>query len=621
MEFSDDAIIGKTLDGTITTWNRGAEQLYGYTAAEAIGSHISILTPIGYDHQIKQFLDALRQGKIVEATDTFRARKDGTLLDISVRISPIYDHDGKVIGASAIARDIRQLKKVQRELEERETQNRLLLESTAEAIIGLGPDGTCTFVNPACIRMLGFQKPEELVGRHIHNLVHAHVEGSGHKPEECPLASVLRTNEGAHSDDEVFSRADRTTFLSEYWSYPIKQGSQTVGVVVTFLDVTARKRNENEIRTGSRRREEFLAMLSHELRNPLAAVMNATSVLQSANPGSEATNRARLIIERQSRHMARLLDDLLDVSRITRGGIELHRDDVDLRSVISTAIEATAPVLADRTEPVVTNITNDKLIVRGDSDRLQQVLVNLISNAARYAPSDTPIWLSAAVEGGMAVIRVKDIGRGIPQHMLGEIFELFVQNEQGLERSKGGLGIGLTLVRKIVELHGGTVDAYSNGPGTGSEFVVKLPRQSGVAAKQSIDPVDRSARARRILVVEDQDDSREMMCCLLSLKGHSVLEASDGMGAVDAIETHHPDIAFVDIGLPILNGYEVAQRVRANPLLDNVVLVALTGYGRDQDIAAAKAAGFDEHVAKPADTSQLDAIVAKWNGHGRPPRR
>jgi CheY-like chemotaxis protein len=308
------------------------------------------------------------------------------------------------------------------------------------------------------------------------------------------------------------------------------------------------------------------------------------------------------------------------VSRITRGGIELHKEDVDLRAVITTAIEATAPVLAERTEPVITNVANDSLTVRGDSDRLQQVLVNLISNAARYSPSDTPIWLSAAVEGNMIVLRVKDVGRGIPQHMLREIFELFVQNEQGLERSKGGLGIGLTLVRKIVELHGGTVEARSTGPGTGSEFIVKLPRQPDAIPKGESRGTNHDSGKKRILVVEDQDDSREMMCCLFSLKGHIVMEASDGMGAVDAIETQHPDIAFVDIGLPILNGYEVAQKIRANPVLDDVVLVALTGYGRDQDIEAAKAAGFDEHLAKPADTSQLDAIVAKWSSARRTSR-
>ena len=587
VESSDDAIIGKTLDGIVTSWNRGAERLYGYSSDEIIGRNIAMLSP-------------------TVDPDDIRRRKDGTVLDVSVTISPVCDAEGAIVGASAIARDVTQLRTVQRELTEREARIRLLLDSTAEAIFGLGPDGTCTFVNPACVRILGYSSAEDLIGRHIHPLIHP-----SHDAEECPIYSVLYTGKGMHSDDEQLWRANGSNFVSEYWSYPIRRGGQTAGVVVTFLDITDRKRAEEEIRTAARRREEFLAMLSHELRNPLAAVVSAIKVMQ-ANVKPDAVERARLIVERQSRHMARLLDDLLDVSRITRGGIELRKEDLDLEDVIRCAIEAITPVLEDRKAQVITDTSGELLCVRGDSARMQQVVMNLLSNAARYSPQGKTIHLSAAVEGESVVLRVKDQGRGISHGMLSEIFELFVQNEQGLERSSGGLGIGLTLVRQIVELHGGTVKAESNGPGTGSEFVVRLPLQRNPVLNRRAG-LQEATGSRRVLVVEDQDDSREMMRVLLESKGHVVVEGTDGRSAVEAIEREHPDVALIDIGLPVMSGYDVARKIRENTVYDDVVLVALTGYGMEADVKAAKAAGFDAHLTKPADAQLIDEVLARRN--------
>jgi CheY-like chemotaxis protein len=384
--------------------------------------------------------------------------------------------------------------------------------------------------------------------------------------------------------------------------------------VATFLDVTDRKRDEEEIRTAARRREEFLAMLSHELRNPLAAVVSAAKVMRAENVAAESVERARQIVERQSRHMARLLDDLLDVSRITRGGIELRKEDIDLHEVIRTAIEALTPVLEERQAKLTTSVADEVLAVRGDTARIQQVIVNLVSNAARYSPPGSPIVLWAAVEGDAILLGVKDQGRGISPAMLSDIFEMFVQDEQGLERSAGGLGIGLTLVRQIVELHGGQVEAHSAGVGQGSEFIVRLPRQPH-AVIHRLNESQRSATARRVLVVEDQDDSREMLRVLLESVGHTVVEEADGSSAIAAIEREHPDVALIDIGLPVMSGYEVARRVRENHLLDDVVLVALTGYGRSSDVEAAKSAGFDAHLTKPAETHVIDEILCRRARH------
>ena len=611
VESSEDAIIGSTLDGTITTWNRAAERLYGYSSEEAVGRNISMLAAAGAEGGIASMLESLRRGERIEKLETMRIRKDAHLIDISVAVSPVYDADGCIAGASLIGRDVTQLRNAQRDLVEREARIRLLLESTAEGIIGMGLDGVCTFVNPSCVRLLGYKSPDELIGKHIHALIHSDDnDGPLHSEEDCSIYRVLLTGEGTHSDEEVLSQADGSKFISEYWSYPIRRGTQVVGGVVTFLDVTNRKHTEEELLTASRRREQFLAMLSHELRNPLAAVVSAATVMQAPNVKTESIDKARHIIERQSRHMARLLDDLLDVSRITRGGIELRKEDLDLRDVVRTAIEALTPVLEDHHAELTAKLPDIELPVRGDAARIQQVVVNLLSNAARYSPPGSPIYLSAGLEGDSVVLKVKDKGRGISPSMLSDIFDLFVQDVQGLERSTGGLGIGLTLVRQIVELHGGSVEAHSDGIGKGSEFVVRLMKQPhAIISRQRESKY--SSDALRILVVEDQDDSREMLRVLLESMGHVIIEEPDGGSAIDAIAREHPDVAFIDIGLPVMSGYEVARRVRENDLFDDIVLVALTGYGRDTDIAAAKAAGFDAHITKPADSHVIDEILVR----------
>jgi two-component system, chemotaxis family, CheB/CheR fusion protein len=611
VESSEDAIIGCMTDGAISTWNRGAERLYGYASEEVVGKHLSMLAPAGLSGQVTDILECVRRGERVEQSETMRVRKDGSAIDVSVTLSPILDSDGRIAGASAIGRDVTQLRNVQREVAEREARIRLLLESTAEGIIGLGPDGLCSFVNPSCVRLLGFKSPDQLIGRHIHSLIHPNSgNGHAHSDQDCPIYRVLLTGQGTHSDEEMLQRADGTQFISEYWSYPIRRGSQIVGVVVTFLDVTHRKQAEEEIRTGARRREEFLAMLSHELRNPLAAVLSAAKVMRMQNTKAAAIEKARQIVERQSRHMARLLDDLLDVSRITRGGIELRKEDLDMREVVRGAIEALSPVLEERQAQLTVDLPEIELPVRGDAARMQQVVVNLLSNAARYSPAGSLIQLSGNIEDDSVILKVEDHGRGISPSMLTDIFEMFVQDEQGLERSTGGLGIGLTLVRQIVELHGGKVQALSDGIGKGSVFVVTLPRQPHAVIHRQHEP-QHSAGSRRILLVEDQDDAREMLRVLLESLGHVVVEEADGSSAVAAIEREHPDVALIDIGLPIMSGYEVARQIRQNSLLDDVVLVALTGYGRDSDVQAAKEAGFDAHLTKPADSHVIQELLAE----------
>jgi signal transduction histidine kinase len=303
-------------------------------------------------------------------------------------------------------------------------------------------------------------------------------------------------------------------------------------------------------------------MLSHELRNPLAAVMNATTLL-AKQPEADSVARCQGVIERQARHMKRLLDDLLDVSRITRGKFQLIVDDIDLRPPIEAAIESTAPLFADRGVTLEHSLPRQAMPMRGDASRLVQVVVNLLSNAANYSPRGSTVRLVVSIEGDRGVLRVIDHGVGIESELQSKIFDLFVQSEQRLDRSRGGLGVGLSLAKNIVDLHGGAIEVHSDGPDTGSDFKVTLPLAPRAIPHLGSDRSggDRTGRCR-IVLVDDQADSREMLRMLLESRDHMVIDVEDGPSAIDVITREKPDVAFIDIGLPAMNGYEVAQRIR-----------------------------------------------------------
>jgi CheY-like chemotaxis protein/two-component sensor histidine kinase len=352
--------------------------------------------------------------------------------------------------------------------------------------------------------------------------------------------------------------------------------------------------------------------LSHELRNPLSAVLGATTVLRG-DTSPEIAERCRTVIERQSRHMSRLLDDLLDVSRITRGKFELRKSEMDLRTAVEAAIESTAPLFDKRNIKLDVALPQDPVPMLGDLARIQQIVVNLLSNAANYSAPDSRVELRVGVNGDQAVLRVVDRGFGIESEMLSKIFELFVQAEQRIDRPRGGLGVGLSLAKSIAELHGGSIEARSDGPNMGSEFLVRLPIAQSINLRPERQAPVRGPR-RRLVLVEDQNDAREMMKMLLESLDHIVLDAADGASALDLIAREKPDAALIDIGLPEMNGYEVAQRIRENQELQNVVLVALTGYGAAADISAARSAGFDAHLIKPADVHRLEELLSAMKG-------
>jgi len=377
--------------------------------------------------------------------------------------------------------------------------------------------------------------------------------------------------------------------------------------------VVQRKRAEEALTEADRRKDQFLAVLAHELRNPLAPVRTAAEYLKSRELPDADTRRSVKMVERQVTHMARLLDDLLDVSRVSRGVLDLRLDDVDFAEVAQSAIDACADELAGRGHALTVELPRKPVPLRADRDRLIQVFGNLLSNAAKYTPAGGRIEFRATREGDLLVVTIADNGVGIPREKLTDIFDLFVQVDRSLER-QSGLGIGLTLARDLVGLHGGRLEARSDGPGRGSAFVTTLPIATAPLAAPAPRETPAFAQPSRVLVVDDNQDAAESLQMLLQRDGHDVRVAFDGRTALIMGAAFHPDVAFVDIGMPGMTGYELALRVRKEPWGAGVRLVALTGWGQDSDRQHAKEAGFDEHLVKPAAPETLREMLERRDG-------
>jgi PAS domain S-box-containing protein len=434
-----------------------------------------------------------------------------------------------------------------------------------------------------------------------------------------PLYRVVLGGESVRnveiSGETPASPGEERHWLASY--YPVRSQSHDIlGIGAIVKEVTEEKKAEASLREharelvdAARQKDEFLAMLAHELRNPLAPMRTALELLQRFGEQRTVVERAHDVIGRQITHMARLLDDLLDVSRITSGRIKLNLQELDLREVVAEGIDSTRALIEARRHDLVTTLPEGSLLVRGDTTRLVQVVVNLLNNAAKYTDERGTIRITAAAEGVQAVVRVVDTGTGISARLLPKVFDLFTQDDRALDRAQGGLGLGLTLVRRITELHGGSVEAHSEGRGRGSEFVVRLPLHVPavvVGASTSNRSRAPSQRTLRCLVVDDNVDAARMLECALMLQGHEVRLAFDGRDAIEGAAAFQPDAIVLDIGLPRMNGYEAARAIRQLSGLANVLIIAATGYGQDVDRQRSREAGFDHHLVKPID---LDALV------------
>lgn len=547
-------------------------------------------------------------GRVLESGERFEtAVRDRSGNHYLLRIAP-YLSDGHTEGAVLTLVDINSLRRAEGKLR---LMSKVFMDST-EPIVIEDLSGRVIDLNAEAERVYGWSR-EEILGQHLSMIMPSECRSQADElRRRCRMLEHVRNVETTRQ-----TKSGKTIPVLLTLSLLNDEAGDPVAIASMAQDITARKQAEEEVREEIRRRDYFLAMLSHELRNPLGAILNATSLLERVGEHQGGSAEARAVIERQARQMARLLDDLLDVSRITQNKIEVHKQHVDLRATAADAVEVVRPLVAARGQRLSVELADEPVPVFGDPARLQQIQVNLLNNAHKYTPAGGEIRLTIRREADEAVLTVSDTGEGIPVDMLNTIFDLFVQRPATLDRSNGGIGVGLTLVRTLVRLHQGTVQALSDGPGTGSRFVVRLPLCKDRTAPPAPDsgpapPLPASSvPAARILIVEDNADSRQMLQTLLELDGHRVEVAEDGLKGLDALKRGEFDVALVDIGLPGLDGYQVARCARAELPDRRPLLVALTGYGQPSDRQAVLEAGFDEHLVKPLKPEELDRILAE----------
>jgi two-component system CheB/CheR fusion protein len=495
-----------------------------------------------------------------------------------------------------------------------------VLNATHAQLALLDTDLRVVMVNEAYQRGCG-RRREELIGR-------GHFDLFPNEDNERIFRRVVATGEPFYAEAKPFELAGQPDRGVTYWNWSLMpvngDGGQIDGVLLSLLDVTgqvaARKaveelaaeweRAEEALRAADRRKTEFLAVLSHELRNPLAPVQNALWLLDRAEPHGEQANRARQVIQRQLAHLGRIVDDLLDVTRITRGKVILRRTRVDAVELVRRTVEDYKPMFAERGICIAQHLEDTPLWLDADATRISQAVGNLLQNAAKFVERGGEVEVAVThAPTGSVLIRVCDDGVGIAPEMVGRIFEPFTQADDSLDRSRGGLGLGLSLVKGFVELHGGSVEARSEGPGKGAEFRIQLPAAPedlvAPAARQAAD----SGPRRRVLVIEDNTDAADTLRDLLIMWGHDVQVAYDGRQGVDTARAFRPELVLCDIGLPAMDGYEVARAIRADPALTSALLVALTGYATPEDRQRAAAAGFHRHLAKPVAIEHLEDVL------------
>ena len=484
---------------------------------------------------------------------------------------------------------------------------RLLVEGVKDyAIFMLDPEGRVASWNSGAELIKGYQA-EEIVGRHFSLFYPADALARGWPEHELRIAR----SEGRFEDEGWRIRKNGSAFWANVVITALFDGEKRLrGFAKITRDLTERKRVEMLEETDLRR-NEFLAMLSHELRNPLAPIRNALSVMRMSGVDESALSWARSVLDRQVSHLTRLVDDLLDASRIAIGKITLQREPLEIAQVVSSAVESSQPLIDCREHALEVLLPDEPLRIEGDLTRLSQVVLNLLNNAAKFTPKGGHIRLTVEREREMAAIRVHDTGIGIPADLLPNVFDLFTQGDRSLDRTEGGLGIGLTMAQRLVKLHGGSVEVLSAGSGLGSEFVVRLPLLT-VPAPAPLPHRTRSqpASSRRVLVVDDNQDATETLELLLQLWGHEVQSALSGPEALSRAVEFRPEVILLDIGLPGMSGYEVARRLRQLPGFRDVFIVAVTGYGQDSDRLQSQEAGFGHHLVKPVQPEVLQELIA-----------
>jgi two-component system, chemotaxis family, CheB/CheR fusion protein len=630
---STDAIISFSTDQTILSWNSGAERIFGHSAAEAIGRPLTLIAAAG--RASNELFARLREAAPISNIEVIGRCKDGRHINVALSVSPIRNASDQVIGATAIARDITEQKRAAEALRESEERLRLLVENATEfAIFSTDLQRNVTIWNSGAQRLLGYAEAE-VVGRSA-DIIFTDEDRAAGAPEQEMRVAVASDRAG---DERWHQRKDGSRFWASGAMMLMRDAAgRPVGFVKILRDQTAAREaqvalersqadllrvlaeneaSRAELQSADAAKDRFLAVLSHELRNPLASIDSAAALLRAPAIPQKDRDEAADVVKRQAGAMKSLLDELLDVSRLKLGRLELHRQPVTLKAVMDSALESTRSILDAAGHTLELQVPDDEIVLDADALRLSQVLSNLVTNAVKYTPAGGTIAVSAYVEAGEVVISVKDTGTGIDPAQIDRIFEMFAQAQPGSERSHG-LGIGLALVKNIVELHGGRVTAASAGPGRGSEFQVRLPasiatirppRPTQAPPPPAEDMPARSKKRGLILIADDNLDAAWGISRLLEIAGFATLRVSGGVEAVQAARKHKPDVGIIDIGMPDLDGHEVARQIRQTEWGRHMVLIAATGWGQETDQSAALEAGFDTHMTKPVDLRKLSATV------------
>ncbi len=613
---------GRPIDYVFLHVNSAFEKLTGLVREQVVGRRVTEVLP-GIERDPADWIG--RYGRVALTAEPVQFQQFWEALGRWYDVSAFSPSKGFF---AVIFTDATEHKSLENALRMSESRYRVqsselnaVLNATHAQLALLDTQMRFVMVNDAYERGSGHQRCD-LIGR-------SHFEVFPNEENERIFRRVADTGETFYAEEKSFEFVGQPDRGTTYWNWslvPVKGDAGRVqGILLSLTDVTGqvnarkaveelaaeRKRAEEAIRTSDRRKTEFLGTLSHELRNPLAPVQSAMWLLDRAEPHGEQANRAKQIIRRQIGHLARIVDDLLDVTRITRGKIELRRSRMDLVDLVRRTVEDYRPLFAEREISLAQHLGDLPIWVDADATRISQAVGNLLQNAAKFTDAGRSVEVAVTREPhGSALVRVRDDGAGIPLDILGQVFEPFTQANDGLHRTRGGLGLGLALVKGLVELHGGSVEARSDGPGRGSEFLVRLP----VAPEQpAVGPPSSSALAmphHRVLVIEDNVDAAETLCEVLLMWNHEVEVAYDGRAGIERARAFRPDVVLCDIGLPVMDGYEVARTFRADPALASAFLVAVTGYALPEDRRRAAEAGFDRHLAKPVPVERIAEVLA-----------
>jgi PAS domain S-box-containing protein len=617
-----DAVITTDTQGAVTFVNPVAQSLTGWAQEQAVGAPLeAVFRIVDEDTGVaveNPAVRALRDGVAIRlANHTMLTAKEGRQCPIDYSAGPIRDAKGEVAGVVLVFRDITERRQHEQAVQIALNYAENIIATLREPFIVLTEDLLVKMANRSFYETFRIS-PAEVENQFLYDL--------GNGQWDVPalralLKDVLSDHHSIHNYEVEHNFQTIGPKIMRLNAVRLsKPANHSDMILLSIEDITERSRLERQTREQAealadlhRRKDEFLAMLSHELRNPLSPILNAVHLLKVQPDESPLQVQARTVIERQVGQLTALINDLLEISRISTGRIQLHLERLDIRGVVNLAVESVQPLIARRKHQLSLSVPSEPVWLQADPARLEQVVVNLLNNAAKYTDEGGRIRLTVQQEGDQVVLRVRDSGVGIAGDLLPRIFDLFAQADRSLDRSQGGLGIGLSLAQRLVELHRGTIEAHSEGLGKGSEFSVRFPVLLSEAVQlpaASTETVEQPEPAGRVLVVDDSVDAADTIALILEVSGYEVRTAYTAQTALEAAIAYRPTIVLLDIGLPDMDGYEVARRLRQHPEMKQVQLVALTGYGQQSDRQLSEEAGFDYHMVKPIDPEKLQELLA-----------